>query len=57
MPEGWPRLRPNWLGIQLFVYFQTRDFMRRVSQHVTIGAAYKWDSMKMDQYFLLCRED
>lgn len=57
VPEGWPRPRPNWLGLQIFVYFQTRDFMRRVSQHVTIGAAYKWDRLKMDQYFLLCRDD
>lgn len=57
VPDGWPRLRPNWLGIQVFVYFQTRDFMRRVSDHVTIGAAYKWDNKKMDQYFLLCRKD
>ncbi|NCG18909.1 MAG: hypothetical protein GWP91_07850, partial [Rhodobacterales bacterium] len=36
IPEGWPWLRPNWVGIQLVVYFQTRDFMRKVSQHVTI---------------------
>ena len=56
VPEGWPWLRPNWLGIQLFVYFQTRDFMRKVSEHVSIGAAYKWDAMKMDHYFILCRE-
>jgi hypothetical protein len=57
VPAGWPWLRPNWLGIQLFVYFQTRDFMRKVSDHVSIGAAYKWDAMKMDHYFILCRED
>lgn len=56
VPEGWPRPRPNWLGIQVFVYFQTRDFMRRVSDHVTIGGAYKWNNVKLDQYFLLCRE-
>lgn len=57
VPEGWPWLRANWVGPQVFVYFQTRDFMRRVSAHVSIGAAYKWNNLKMDQYFLLCREE
>ncbi len=57
IPNGWPWLRANWVGIQVVVYFQTRDFMRKVSKHVTIGAAYKYDAMKMDQYFVLCRED
>ena len=39
--EGWPNVIPNSKGLQRFVYYQTRDFMRRVSSHVTVGAAYK----------------
>ena len=30
--------------------------MRRVSQHVSIGAAYKGEK-PLDHYFTLCRED
>lgn len=55
VPSDWPRIRPNWMGLQILVYFQTRDFMRRVSTHVSIGAAYKWDNMMLDNYFVLCR--
>lgn len=57
VPRRWPWLRPNWLGLQVFVYFQMRDFMRKVSEHVSIGAAYKGDNMKMGQYFVLVRQD
>ena len=38
---GWPKVKRNNQGLQVLVYHQTRDFMRRVSAHVTIGAAYK----------------
>jgi hypothetical protein len=54
--EGWPRVVPNTRGLQRFVYHRTRDFMRRVSRHVTIGAAYKVEK-SLDHYFILCRED
>jgi hypothetical protein len=54
--EGWPRVIPNTSGIQRFVYHGTRDFMRRVSRHVTIGAAFKGEKA-LDHYFTLCRED
>jgi hypothetical protein len=30
--------------------------MRRVSAHVTVGAAYKGEK-SLDHYFMLCRED
>lgn len=56
VPAEWPRVRPNSSGLQMFVYNKTRDFMRRVSAHVTIGAAYKGDK-RMGAYFLLVRED
>lgn len=56
VPAGWPKVVPNSRGLQMFVYDKTRDFMRRVSAHVTIGAAYKGDK-RMGAYFMLVRED
>ncbi|MEO7329066.1 MAG: hypothetical protein ABI193_10835 [Minicystis sp.] len=52
---SWPAVIPNTQGLQRFVYHRTRDFMRRVSRHVTIGAAYKVERA-LDHYFILCRE-
>lgn len=52
---GWPPVIPNTRGLQYFVYHRTRDFMRRVSTHVTIGAAFREESA-LDHYFILCRE-
>jgi hypothetical protein len=40
----------------MFVYNKTRDFMRRVSSHVTIGRAWKKESM-LPAFFVLCRRD
>ncbi|MBT3222689.1 MAG: hypothetical protein HN348_26745 [Proteobacteria bacterium] len=54
--DGWPKVVPNSKGLQRLVYFHTRDFMRRVSQHVSIGAAYK-NNTPLDHYFVLCRQD
>jgi hypothetical protein len=55
VPEGWPRVLPNLLGLQVFVYFHTRDFMRRVSSRVSIGAAFK-SERAIGAYFTLLRE-
>jgi hypothetical protein len=52
--ETWPRVVPNDWRLQRFVYDQTRDFMRRVSRHVSIGAAFKRER-PLDHYFVLCR--
>jgi hypothetical protein len=59
VPDGpvvpaWPKVVPNTRGLQFFVYNKTRDFMRGVSEHVSIGAAYKVESA-LDHYFVLCR--
>ena len=54
--EGWPKVVPNSRGLQMFVYNKTRDFMRKVSEHVSIGAAYKKEKA-LGAYFVLCRED
>ncbi len=55
VPEGWPKVVPNTHGLQFFVYRATRDFMRRVSAHVSIGAAYRRER-PLDHWFVLCRE-
>lgn len=52
---GWPPVIPNTRGLQTFVYNKTRDFMRKVSTHVSIGAAYKVEK-PLDHYFILVRE-
>jgi hypothetical protein len=52
---GWPGVRPNREGLQRFVYDQTRDYMRRVSDHVSIGIAYRKESRVMGT-FVLCRQ-
>lgn len=54
--DGWPRVIPNSKGLQVFVYNKTRDFMRRVSKHVSVGAAYKVEKA-LDHYFMLCRAE
>jgi hypothetical protein len=56
VPEGWPPVVPNSKGLQRFVYGGTRDFLRKVSRHVSIGAAYKGERA-LDHYFVLCRAD
>jgi hypothetical protein len=56
VPSEWPKVVPNTQGIQRFVYNGTRDFMRRVSEHVSIGAAYKGEKA-LDHYFVLVRQD
>jgi len=54
VPGTWPPIVSNARGLQRFVYHQTRDFMRRVSQHVSVGAAFKRER-PLDHYFVLCR--
>jgi hypothetical protein len=51
---GWPRVVDNHWRLQRFVYQDTRDYMRRVSSHVSIGAAFKRER-PLDHYFVLCR--
>lgn len=51
---GWPKVVPNHKGLQQFVFEGTSDFLRKVSDHVTIGAAYKRDK-PLDHYFVLVR--
>ena len=53
--DTWPPILPNERGISNLVYAHMIDYLRRVSDHVTIGRAFrkgKWT----ENYFLLCRE-
>lgn len=54
-PEGWPAILPNRARLSRFIYYGTRDWMWRVSNHVTIGRARRGSGW-MDNWFLLCRE-
>lgn len=56
VPEGWPPVRANSKGLQRFVYDKTRDYMRRVSSHCSIGIAYRLEKRVMG-YFVLCRDE
>lgn len=56
VPDSWPRVVPNHRGLQMFVFNKTRDFMRRVSAHVSIGAAYRYENPLL-AWFILCREE
>ncbi|MCB9688933.1 MAG: hypothetical protein H6735_28080 [Alphaproteobacteria bacterium] len=55
LPSSWPWVRPNWLGLQALVYGWCHDHMRRVGNHVTIGAAWKW-GRPVGSWFVLARE-
>ncbi len=58
VPEGWPKVIPNSQGLQRFVYHGTRDFMRKVSDHVSIGRASGGEGEKdkeLDFWFVLIR--
>lgn len=52
--DGWPPVVDNHWRLQRFVYHETRDFMRRVSRDVSIGAAFKRER-PLDHYFVLVR--
>ena len=54
-PEHWPPIIDNRAKLGRFVYAGMVDRLRRVSEHVTIGRAYK--SKPMNAYFALVRAD
>lgn len=54
-PSGWPRVLPNSAKLSRFIYYQTRDYMRGVSKHVSIGRASR-NGKVMNNWFVLCRE-
>lgn len=54
-PDEWPRIIPNWTGLGVFTFVGMKDRLRRISDHVTQGRAYK--RKPMNQFFVLVRED
>lgn len=54
-PADFPEIRNNESGIARLVYGSMVDTLRRVSEHVSIGAASRHGQM-LDAYFVLCRE-
>jgi hypothetical protein len=55
-PESWPKIMPNSRMFSRLVYYQMKDYMWRVSQHVSIGRACK-NGKWMPNWFVLVRED
>jgi hypothetical protein len=53
-PEGWPALANNERGIGRLVYGGMIDTLRKVSEHISIGAAQK-RGQAPSAYFVLCR--
>ncbi len=50
----WPKVAPNTQGLQRFVFHRPRDFLGKVPNGVSVGAAYKGEKA-LDPYFVLCR--
>jgi hypothetical protein len=55
-PKDWPTILPNSSRLSRFIYYQTRDYVRGVSKHVSIGRATR-QGKPMDNWFVLCRDD
>ncbi len=53
-PEAWPLILPNSTRLGRVVYDQTRDIVRAVSRHVTIGRDTR-NGQPLDYWFVLCR--
>lgn len=55
-PNHWPAILPNSARLSKVVYHHTRDVLRGVSRHVTIGRATK-EGQELPAWFILCRHD
>lgn len=55
VPLTWPHIRNNADRLSRFVYHQTEDVMKRVSDHVSIGEVTK-QGKSLQTHFILCRE-
>lgn len=54
LPPSWPRVRRNEIGLQCFIYAKMVDYMRKVSEGITIGRAWK-HGKRTSNYFVLAR--
>jgi len=52
---GWPAVVDNSRGLQRFVFRGMRDYLRRVSTHASIGAAFQGEKA-FNSWFVLCRD-
>jgi len=52
---GWPPVVPNERGLQRFVFRGMRDYLRKVSTHASIGAAYQGERA-FNSWFVLVRD-
>lgn len=55
-PEGWPPIRDNESGIAGMVSGGLTDYVRGISNHVSIGVAFR-RGQPLGQYFTLVRKD
>jgi hypothetical protein len=55
-PKGAPKFLPNDARLSFFVYNRTRDVLRGVSKHVSIGRAWRGEKI-LNNWFVLCRVD
>lgn len=55
-PEAWPTIIGNHKKLSIFIYNGMVDRLRRVSDHVTIGRAFK-GGKAMSAWFALVRQD
>jgi hypothetical protein len=53
---GWPKVISNKARLSVVIYNGTKDTLRGVSKHVTIGRAARGEKI-MDNWFVLCRQD
>jgi hypothetical protein len=53
--DGWPAVVPNERGLQRFVFRGMRDYLRKVSTHASIGAAYQGEK-SFNSWFVLVRD-
>lgn len=51
---GAPKILPNDARLSRFVFNQTKDVVRGVSKHVSIGRAWR-GTRRLDNWFVLCR--
>jgi len=54
-PAGWPELKPNDRGLSTLVYAYMVDKLRGITEHVSIGRAWKKGKIQ-PAWFILCRE-
>ncbi len=56
LPSGWPVIKTNEEGLQKYVFSSMVDYLRKLSNHVSIGRAYKANK-QTPNYFILVRRE